>query len=115
MFLLFSFVGLSVFSLILKSGKRFSELFGLDWKGKMIFCAFSLILESETVLFTFRLVREIGNDSPSVQTLGIRKWIRFFSISAWKSGKFQSCNFKTFFSEYSALGIQDWKHSAMRN
>ncbi|RIA92279.1 hypothetical protein C1645_846027 [Glomus cerebriforme] len=81
----------------------FSELFGSDWKGKMVLrtfqsemerknvlCTFSLIMESETVLFAFELVREIKNetfsngsfsflvDSTSVRALEIRKWFLDF-------------------------------------
>ncbi|RIA79356.1 hypothetical protein C1645_745964 [Glomus cerebriforme] len=53
----------------------------------------------EMVLLAFRLVHEVGNGSG------------FFSISAWKSGKFRSYNFKTFFLEHSALKIQDQKRN----
>ncbi|RIA83915.1 hypothetical protein C1645_880239 [Glomus cerebriforme] len=40
--------------------KLFSELFSLDWEGKIVLCTFSLTLESEMVLLAFRLVCEIG-------------------------------------------------------
>ncbi|RIA79808.1 hypothetical protein C1645_839882 [Glomus cerebriforme] len=59
-------------------GKWFSELFSPEWEGKMVLCAFGSILESETILFAFGLVRKIGNDSPSVWALGIRKWFLDF-------------------------------------
>ncbi|RIA79638.1 hypothetical protein C1645_840233 [Glomus cerebriforme] len=59
-------------------GKRFSELFSPEWEGKTVLCAFGSILKSETVLFAFGLVREIGNDSPLVRALGIRKWFLDF-------------------------------------
>ncbi|RIA81443.1 hypothetical protein C1645_744518 [Glomus cerebriforme] len=52
------------------------------------------------VLLAFRLVREVGDNSPSVRVIGIRKrnvlTERFF-----------------FFFVNSALGIWDWKHSAL--
>ncbi|RIA86778.1 hypothetical protein C1645_740587 [Glomus cerebriforme] len=91
--------GLSVFGLILESGNWFSNFFDPDWKGKTvlralqfrmgrenILCAFSSILESETVFFAFGLVCEIGNDFSSVWAFGIRKRIRFFfdfSLKIW--------------------------------
>ncbi|RIA91038.1 hypothetical protein C1645_822613 [Glomus cerebriforme] len=56
-----------------KENDKFFELFSPEWKRKMVLCAFGLILESKMVRFAFRLVCEIGNDSPSVWALGIRK------------------------------------------
>ncbi|RIA88792.1 hypothetical protein C1645_739135 [Glomus cerebriforme] len=54
-------------------------------------------------------------NSLSVRTLGIRKRIRIFSILIWKSDKFQSYNFETFFLEHSALKIQNQKRNKHSN
>ncbi|RIA79550.1 hypothetical protein C1645_840435 [Glomus cerebriforme] len=43
-----------------EKGKRFSKLFGPEWEGKMVLCAFGSILELETYM-------KLKNDSPSHQ------------------------------------------------
>ncbi|RIA88084.1 hypothetical protein C1645_826852, partial [Glomus cerebriforme] len=102
--------------------KRFSELFGPDWEEKTVLCAFSSILESETVFLAFGLVH-----SPSVRALGIRK--RFLDFISGMEVSSQNFHLMHLLKESLVETIQLWgfgirniwlwkrklKHSALKS
>ncbi|RIA88856.1 hypothetical protein C1645_877094 [Glomus cerebriforme] len=79
---LFPFLEIKKWYLSFQSNtEKFFELFGLEWEGKMVLCAFSLILESEMVLQALQSRLERENVSLCFQfDTGIRNVLLAFGL-----------------------------------